>query len=1354
MNDPDSESDALVQLAGEFSERHRRGERPSPAEYAEKHPDLAGRIRDLFPALMLIEEFGSVGGQAPGTLDGNDRPPQQLGEYRILREVARGGMGVVYEAVQESLGRHVALKVLPAAGLMSPTHLERFRREARAAARLHHTNIVPVFGVGEHEGVHYFAMQFIQGQSLDRVLHEMGMARGPHGPKLSGDGRRGSDLSTRIADGLLTEAFPERGEGGADRTEARPRPANGSHVPTKETRRGPTSVVLDARTEHGARSDAAYSRNVARIGVQVAEALAYAHQQGVLHRDIKPSNLLLDTQGTVWITDFGLAKEEGTGELTTQGDIVGTLRYMAPERFRGQADPRSDVYSLGLTLYEMLTLRPAFAASERARLIEQVLHEEPPWPRRLDVRIPRDIETIVLKAMSKDPGDRYPTAALMGADLRRFLADRPIAARRSSAREQAWRWCRRNPALAALTGAVAVLSLCLTTGLFVNGLLRVERDRALANQRRAVQAEKLALDLKREVQVGAHLAQASAHLRSTLAGRRRHALDEVAAALRHEPAPQSRHALRDLTIACLALVDLRPSETSVAVPPGTTAVAFDGSYQRYALSDEKGQIVVSRVADERPIRHLPGLGLSLSTLQLSPDGQFVAVYSSGKIQIWGVDEGRPVFPEPLPAGPAIGFSADGRRVVAALPGSSVGVFDLQNGAETRRFRTGIVPYTLAPHPDGRQVAVADRQNAVAVEVWDIDCGSKVTELGGGDGEFVWSLAWHPDGLRLALGFGSPNSQVQVWDVAQRRPLSTLKGHAQQVFEMAFQPGGDLLLTRSWDGTSRLWDAGSGRQLLNWPTFINDMHFNRGGSVCGHVLVGGRARLVEVAGGREYRTLVSSLGAGRGGYHWGDVGPSGLLAVGMDDGARLWNLATGREVAFLPVGLTHSANFVARPEGVELLTCGLGGLLRWPIRAAPELPGRLCIGPPRLIPLPDVPHSAQPSADGRVVAVSSERSGTALVVDLATQALQCILAPHPGLNRAVLSPDGRWAATSGWHTPSIRVWNAHTGAMVKELPLGDQNTVFFAPDGRALVTSRGDEYVYWEIPSWRPVRRLPWEVQSYPGWVAFSPDHTLLALELSPAVIHLIDAASGTTLAKLEDPHADRARWLGFSPDGTQLVAIATYSQAIHVWDLRLIRQRLAAIDLDWDSPPYPPAPEVSGRQHLEMEALLGEFSQSVQGSVERARRQIASYQHALEARPNSPSACNNLAWLYATGPEPLRDPSQALVLAEKAVRLMPRNTLFRNTLGVAYYRAGRYREAAETLRANLTGQMDKHLASDLYFLAMSHHQTGETALAQTYLTWAMRSTRSQVGLTVEELSEQAAFLAEAKALMGKGWTSD
>src|SRR5262245_35530046 len=291
MNEPHSELDVVGRVAEGFLARYRRGERPSLTEYTARYPELAEQIRDLFPALVVMEELGSVEGPRAGAparaLPGPGQVPEQLGDYRIVREVGRGGMGVVYEAVQESLGRHVALKVLAFHGLLPPTHLERFRREAKAAARLHHTNIVPVHGVGEHEGVHYYAMQFIQGQGLDKVLADVRRLRRQQPGETAAEFRPSEGS---VAQSLVTGQFAPPPGAGPDEPNERP---------------GPSSATTGLSA---AGPEAEYYRGVARLGVQVAEALAYAHRQGILHRDIKPSNLLLDLQGTVWITDFGLAK--------------------------------------------------------------------------------------------------------------------------------------------------------------------------------------------------------------------------------------------------------------------------------------------------------------------------------------------------------------------------------------------------------------------------------------------------------------------------------------------------------------------------------------------------------------------------------------------------------------------------------------------------------------------------------------------------------------------------------------------------------------------------------------------------------------------------------------------------------------------------------------------------------------------------------------------------------------------------------------------------------------------------------------------------------------------------------------
>src|SRR5262245_23674247 len=468
-----------------------------------------------FPAMAEMAPLGPppVPGEPTGSFaDGppaDGLAPRQVGDYLVLREIGRGGMGVVYEAEQASLGRHVALKVLPGHARLNANLRERFRREARAAARLHHTNIVPVFGVGEHEGTPYYVMQFIRGQALDEVLGEVRrLRRSKHEsaavaaaeparlrPPSDVDGRAPS--AAEVAHSLLTGHFtaarpPSSGSadapgpvssGGVEgdpalaltATEGDPAeaPAVESSGPSPPAGVAPASASWPGRADTSSLSGSTrdYWRGVARIGVQAAEAPDYAHAQGTLHRDIKPSNLLLDLQGTVWITDFGLAKAADEADLTRTGDILGTLRYMAPERFRGASDPRGDVYGLGMTLYELLTFEPAFAEADRERLIHQITQSGPPRPSRLNPEVPRDLETICLKAIDREPTHRYQTAGALAEDLQLYLEDRQIRARRASVAERAMRWCRRNKVVAGLTGAVAALLVAVAASATVAALL-------------------------------------------------------------------------------------------------------------------------------------------------------------------------------------------------------------------------------------------------------------------------------------------------------------------------------------------------------------------------------------------------------------------------------------------------------------------------------------------------------------------------------------------------------------------------------------------------------------------------------------------------------------------------------------------------------------------------------------------------------------------------------------------------------------------------------------------------------------------------------------------------------------------
>jgi tRNA A-37 threonylcarbamoyl transferase component Bud32 len=381
---PPGESDAaIVSILDRYTADLRAGNAPDRQQLLAAHPELASRLEDCLAGIEFVH----------GATAASVEEPAVLGEFRIIRELGRGGMGVVYEAEQTSLRRRVALKVLRYGAVADAEAMERFRREAETVARLHHTNIVPIFAVGCERGVHYYAMQFIEGRSLADVLADSHRADKP---------------------------------------------------------------VLPA--------------DVARWGLQAAEALAHAHQRGVIHRDIKPSNLLLDAEDTVWLTDFGLAKCSDEVTLTLCGMLLGTPRYMSPEQaesVRRPIDHRTDVYSLGASLYELATGRPVFASTAPMGVIAQILNEEPAPPRRIRPDLPRDLETVILTCLAKEPGRRYATARALAEDLRAVLAGRGIRARRARAAEIVVRYVRARKKSLAAAAILVAATVLLMVGSFL-----------------------------------------------------------------------------------------------------------------------------------------------------------------------------------------------------------------------------------------------------------------------------------------------------------------------------------------------------------------------------------------------------------------------------------------------------------------------------------------------------------------------------------------------------------------------------------------------------------------------------------------------------------------------------------------------------------------------------------------------------------------------------------------------------------------------------------------------------------------------------------------------------------------------
>jgi serine/threonine protein kinase/WD40 repeat protein len=1393
MATPSSGPDLFNDLAHEFTERYRRGERPSLEEYTERYPELADEIRQLFPALVMMEELGS-GVASPSTqiTSMTLRPapiPERLGDYRILREIGRGGMGIVYEAIQESLGRHVALKVLPSGHQIGPVQLKRFEREAKAAALLHHTNIVPVFGVGEHEGVHYYAMQYIEGQSLDAVLREVIRQRREAVRAKSASGEApeslAASLATDLTSGRLSVSQVRTGKSHADaKTEG-----GAAHPEPSLLRAADGSALEDAGSSSSsirARTAAPYYRGVARAGMQAAEALDYAHAHGVLHRDIKPANLLLDLQGTIWITDFGLAKAEGSGELTSPGDVVGTLRFMAPERFRGKADARSDVYSLGATLYEMLTLKPVFAVSERASLISAILLHDPIRPRKHEQQIPRDLETIVLKAIARNPADRFVTAGEMARELGRFVAGRPIYSRRASVPERLWRWSRRNPAVALLSLLAATLTTALAIGSSAAAWkFREQRDSVRVEQENTQAALGHSL-----------LLQARALRYARQPGRRARALQTLADAAkiaRAQTAPPGHlEQLRDELIATLGEVDEGPvRKWTGLIRFSETLASFALDVDRYAFVVGGDSLHVRRFSDQSEIRVVKSKRGFEGRPMLIAGGRFAIVWSgSTQTELWDLERGEMAAEWPADVRCA-SPRADGAQVAAIRSGGEVRVYDLPSMSEAARFPLGAdVPRRygldrMALSPDGRYLAFlrADKQTAW---VHEVASGRLVLDLKTPKARVYSALALSRNGGLIAI---THDRAISVFDVVDGGLLSVLQGHQSEGITAHFEPASDLLASQSWDGTTRVWDPIRGRLLVTLPGLLQSWV---GTDSTLAIIHGEDLILYKITAAEERRTIDCRMLSDRAGTAL--FGPASLayspdgqmIAMALrPEGVRIVRASDGAGLAQLPIGDCDA--LVYQPDG-SLLTWNDLGLCRWPVR--PLERGHLRIGPPEPIApifrrLGHNPAGLASSASGRLVAVDSPGHFGSLLLDPDRPWRRSWLIPYHEVNDVAISPDGQWAATACWEgSPDdgkVQVWNVATGQLRVALPLGN-SVLEFSPDSQWFGVGSLSRCQFFKTGSWTLGTQIDHGTRAGYMRTVFHPRSRIVAIsDATRSVPRLVDVQTGRVLGALETTSESLIHCLAFSPDGRYLAASHT-DQRVDLWDLSLIRRgledlnlsvglpvSLGATRLGADSPTVDSmevvGADATGLRLLAVRQTLREFGFALRGLTDggladaeelRVRgvrwQRLGSWQLAaadfrasLARQPSSDFAANELAWTLASRPD-RGNVEEALRWAKKAVELVPGNTDYRNTLGAALYRAGRLAEAAIELERGIAARPPM-AGYDWVFLAMCRQRLGLAAQARLALDEASRWSRENSRAFPVQVAAFQPLLQEAQAVV-------
>ena len=1134
MSEASSECDPVELLVDEFLDRCRRGERPVLSAFAGEHPEHAERIRSLVPAMLALEELGPDDG-LDIHLDLDAPPggkPRRLGDYMLLRRIGSGGMGVVYEAIQESLGRHVALKTVGTRSSDDATRLERFRREAISAARLQHAHIVPVFGIGEHEGIHFYTMQFIRGHGLDSVLREVDrLRREPAAREEIAGPAEDQDLPGCLARGLRNGSFLPASELGSDTASDR-RPANG--------------VERGGRSAPSGRAADRYDRTVAWLGVQVAEALHYAHQQGVLHRDIKPSNLLLDARGHVWVTDFGLAKTQDGDELTRTGDVVGTLRYMAPERFNGWSDPRSDVFALGATLYELLAFQPAFDETDRIRLVDRLMHGSPSPLRQFDRRFPRDLETIVLKALANAAGERYATARQMAEDLRLFVAGRPIMARRSGAIERARRWCRRNPAVAGAAVAVVVsLGAALASSLNYGEkqaraarevrelatLLARERESlrtSLAESRRVLAGRNFdrAQVAFEKNQVGAGLLWLVASWRSAIEAAdedwRRVALANLSAWSARHPrlegilshdgpvraaafSPDGKvivTASDDLTARLWEAGAARPIGPPMRHPASVSSAAFSPDGRTIFTGDDSGAARFWDVATGQPVRTFTLHSSGVSSLAFSPDGKTILIGTlDGTAQLRDAHDGEPIGRRLVCRGSitSVAFSPAGDVVATTSRDGAARLWDAHAGTPIGpSLRHDVSALSVAFSPDDATILVGSW--AGGARQWTVATNQQIgADLKPHRGH-VRGIAFSPDGRTYLTG--SEDRTAQLWDSATHEPIGPPLIHQGPVVAVAFRPDGRSFLTASSDHTVRIWDArpiASTRPLMEERQAGRTVAFRPDAKSFVAAGWGGMARTWKTATGRQFGPELRALTR----VTRIVCSPDGKTLAMAGQAARLWDIATGDSIGgpLAHPGQTETVAF--HPDGKILVTGGADRTTRlWdPASGHP-------IGPP-------IKHAGSVDAlsfspDGKTLLAGYD-TGAAQLWDTTTWRPTGRALTHSGaVSAAAFSPDGLMVAT-GCEDGLVRLWDTRTGQL-RVPPLPHQAWVFsleFSPDGKTLLTGSRDRSArLWDSATGQPIGPPflhPNEVWS----VAFAPDgrsiltgdtsETVRMFELPPAL---------------------------------------------------------------------------------------------------------------------------------------------------------------------------------------------------------------------------------------------------------------